>query len=235
MTIFSLEGAAAECKPSNIFGQFSVSAYLKSYDVILNAFDQGLGRFEIHDLLTEYATNALSQKRVPLYELDQVVAINNELSGVDAKWSQRYLKNRSQKGYLIFLDARTGLLLLYKKKPIAVVAFTPKDEALMIVQLQGIRSIQEIEKGKETTFPTRGLAPFQPWELLVSIAQRFAERLNFKQIGVQGSINNVWTFMGFGFDGPRLTRERAAVIYDYTATGLGFDKKSDGNYYKNLY
>lgn len=124
----------------------------------------------------------------------------------------------------IFLDAPTGLALEYDKYPIAIVTYMPKDDSLMIQQMQGIR-----RSGKHT----RELMPLQWKELFLHMSEHVARNSGFERIGIRSALNNPW--LGADASGyVHLPLEEGLKKYDDFAHANGFARSSDNDWYRKL-
>ncbi|MDP3989629.1 MAG: hypothetical protein Q8Q01_00305 [archaeon] len=171
----------------------------------------------------------LSDKRLKDYKIGLVKPKFNLNCGHDDYWSQRIFKENL--GYDIYLDSRSGLALLYKGLPNAVICSTvesDEEDAVQIIQIQGVKA--EIRKGYKIVGHkhSRGLAPLKWEELLVKLMEEISKKAGYTRILIQGSTNNGWCF------GSNQFRSNVKKRYDETAEKIGYIKETDSNWYKEL-
>jgi len=126
--------------------------------------------------------------------------------------------------FKVYLDAPTGICLLYKDKPQAVISFKKSGKStLFIPQIQGVRQRRQ---GGIQLNNSWGIEPFDWPALLVRIAEVFAQRCGFRTLCIQSAHNNNWK-------GGAVRLERMVRYYDNTAKRLGFEQHEDKNWYKS--
>jgi hypothetical protein len=223
----------------------TVSGVLSSYKLI-DRIDSGqfLAEIDLKQGLQAVRTTdvPLDAKRLADYSYIPFSAERFMHDGAHVvDWSTNQINNVE---YSLWIDAPVAVALCYKGYPQALIGVNHYDaDTLMIYQIQGVNGYIVDEEGKYIKNPEtgkfkkkkcRGLAVLDWQTLLVEhVAVSLAQELGYKKIGIQGGRNNFWT--GIYRDGTiHLPVERALHIYDALAERLGFQKKDDGNWYREM-
>jgi len=203
--------------------RFSTIKICYEFCVYFNEAVEGVNPY-LPTLLQENSNgNQLSNERLADYSLCPLRVNTRSPRGYAEEWYGKVIR---EKLYSLYLDCPTGITLMYKGKPNAIVGLYPCNEStLMIYQLQGVRPIN-IETGERAS--SRGIAPLDWQKLLVDIAVYIGNNMGFSTIGILGASNNPWVRLG------HFTLEDAVEKYDNVATRLGFKPRSDGNFYMSI-
>jgi len=177
----------------------------------------------------------LPQKKCSEYTIRPInICGRDSPRGWAPNWESPEFRNnqRSGKYVQIYLDGPSGICLVYKEQPCAIVSFFPFDmETLKIVQLQGLKpKVWNLKEQAHEPGPTKGLARLDWEKLLVEFAEAFARKQNFEYLCIQGGANNNWLTS----NPKKLTLEKATIRYDNNAKRFGFKKRNDNNWYKKL-
>jgi hypothetical protein len=148
-----------------------------------------------------------------------------------------YIQEFWESQYEIYLDAPIGMLLRYKGVPQAIAGMMPHNQALMIYQLQGIRSradkAGDTVEGKRRT-SARGIGRLRWVDTLVNCTAAVAHQWGFAEVAVREGCKNRWCHEPHhGEKEPPLTFEEAFKRYDATAIRLQFTQHADKNWYKS--
>jgi hypothetical protein len=156
------------------------------------------------------------------------------------------------KYFSFYLDAPFSLVLKFEDEPVAVVScnISRNGKTMEIRQLQAISPYEVIngspyykdetgQKHFHKRLRPRGIFEgrklrYNFKELLVDLAELWAQLNNFKEVMILSGSNNFHIIKRKDEEEPRLEEDRARKIYDATASKLGYQESSSGNWYKSL-
>ena len=127
----------------------------------------------------------------------------------------------------VYMDAPVGLQLVYDGLIQAVAGIVVSDNALLIRQIQGVSEM--IINGSVPTvrrYHPRGLERLHWSAVLVAGCEQVAKDLGIQQVAVLSVQNSNWQEVR--------ESQRAPMIYDGTAEGMGYSRSNDGNWHKVL-
>ncbi len=195
------------------------------------------------DIITSANFSLYAQlSRIPFLDLDSLLqqhakreydprAYDHRIVHAPLFWGYGYCREYDDGSLLggafkIYLDAPTGICLLYRNKPNAVVSFKKyAPSTLFIPQIQGVQ--QRTPNGMPLN-KSWGIEPFDWSALLVAITTVFARRCGFTTVSIQSATNNRWKTCDTAL------MKRLEKYYDNTAKHLGFEQREDKNWYKQI-
>lgn len=175
----------------------------------------------------------LSEDRVERYSLGSFRPRNSNFMGPEENWN--FYTQKGSKRFTVYLDSPSGVGLMYKGKPVAILGAIPTDEeTLKVIQLQGVRpKIFDSSDHEIGTASTRGLAYLDWRKMMVEVAEYVSRNLDFSRISIQSGKNNCW-IMPKGEDRIHLSEDVAIQKYDRVAERMEYVQARDGDWYKNL-
>ncbi len=199
-------------------------------------FTGGLDSVDLPRHLTESSRteSPISDARINNYRLEPVqasrfispVGTSEGMTCIDGsvdKWSYDHEKNLY---YSLWLDSPTGIVLIYRDVPQAVVGLATHGRELVIQQLQGIRPWRIHNKGYElekvARVHSRGLYPFDWQRLMIAITEDFAQQGEIDQLTIQSGRKNKWIKPQGREKEAHMTLDQALSAYDKQAKRLGF-------------
>ncbi|MFH1399902.1 MAG: hypothetical protein ABIH41_00130 [Nanoarchaeota archaeon] len=137
------------------------------------------------------------------------------------------------RAYEIWLDTPYGFALTHNQRPQAIVGFNFFDDALWVMQLQGVRPVKrDTNDSIERRFSARGLYGIDWQRALVEYTAQCAKQWEFGRFVIQRGEDNLWTEPTA--DGKiHLDPGKAEAIYDATAIRCGMALQ-DGAYVRSL-
>ena len=207
-------------------------------------------RERLPELVRNYskAATPLTAKDAEQYGIEAML-LNGDSSSCRAhgwhnSWMrQRFPSGKGDKRYDIFMDSPSGIMLLFRGQPCAMIAFHASSEgALFVNQIHGCRAKvmqdEDFEKqdadGRPVMVGQRGLMRLRYVELMIHLAEDFSRALGFSALVIQGACNNKWTKMLDVHGAPNLDLQSAKAVYDEIPEKLGYTLDENGNRVKAL-